>query len=744
MLHFHKLFSMTVLALALASAAFALPLAAPSGVENAKIDIAADTFSMVSTNVFAAIGNVVVRHGDVQITADRMEVNRVTGEVSADGNVVIVREGQMATRSEHLLYNYKTGEGLSASLDAQTEGMRVIAKQTVRRPDETFRLRDALVTTCTNEPGHMHWFAHGATADYKPNDYVELEDMTLRFANVPIFYFPWWKRSFSEHYGWRFVPGYESDWGGFILSTYKRQLVDFGGPFHDSLDSETHIDFRTERGIALGEDLLWHSGAKNGSELGHEHAGKVGVYWVNDDKPMDEDFDRELGHDEVEDSRYRVTLRHDSFFADGDYLTVRTSYMSDSYLMPDFYEDEYKSLVQPESFASYTHTGDGWSAGVGVYHRANEFYETVNRMPEVWADVLRTQIGATPFYYESQTVGGLLQREYADYGLDETSPYFSPVRDSYDSLRIDTRHGVFMPKNLFGFLSLVPRAVYRGTYYSSTMDTEEVLDGSNIVERVVNQGGKLRNLFELGAETSFKMYGLYDTDSGRVRHVVEPYINYTLIPEPNVTRDELYQFDSVDKLGKSNFARFGVRQRLQRKVDDDVFSMVDLDAFGIYEFEDDEGDSGLGKIGVDGTFRPMESMRMELEATYDVEESEVDKVDLWATLWNADRWEAAGECYYRPDVCTLFTGSMTFSASEEWKFNVYGRYDAELSRLEEVSAYVQYNLDCISFRFRTSFEPAFTRDDGTERSAKVRFSFYTWLRAFTPERYERKLHDGYW
>lgn len=713
--------------------------------KDAPIDISADTFSTTSNGWIAADGNVLVRKGDVQITADHISVNRSTGEIIARGDVNLIREGQGATRTDYLTYNYKTGEGLSSGLDVQAGVLRVIAEKTKRRADGSYELINTLVTTCTNDASCLHYAAHGGSAIYYPGQYVELEDMTLRFNDVPIFYFPWWRRSFADHYGWRFLPGYETDWGGYLLATYKHQLVDFGGEFHDSLDSNTHIDYRTERGFALGQEFLWHFG-----DPAAGHKGFISAYGFRDDDPMGEDLDRVANRDIVEENRYRITLRHDSFFTPVDYLTVRTSFLSDSYLLEDFYEDEYKDLVQPESYATYTHTGDGWLWGIGAYHRLNNFYESVNRLPDAWLDVIRTQIGETPFYYESQSRGGMLQREFADYDIPSNT-----VAEAYDTIRLDTRHAIYMPETFFGFLSFVPRAVYRGTYYADTFKENEVetFDGTNTVTSIQRSenGAGLRNIFELGAETSFKMYGLFDTDSGLIRHVVEPYINYTYVPEPNFVRSELLQFDDVDTLGLSHNARIGVRQLVQSKEvvavgdverDEQIVSLIDADIYAGYEFDNDQDDPGLKTIGVDSRFRPTDSIRAELEGQYDIDAAEIDYINFWLTLWNGDRWEAAGRCFYRPDQTTLLTGAVTCNFTEEWAMNLYGRYDAELSRVEEVATYIQYNLDCISFRLRTAYQPAFTRDDGSEREAKVKVGFYVWLRAYAPERYERRLRDG--
>ncbi len=711
---------------------FAKPISA-----NVPVEITAESFSAASNGWVVAEGSVLVRHSDSQVTADRIMVNKNTGDIVAEGNVVLVREGQGATRTDRIAYNYKTGEGITPRLDMQSAAFRVIAEKAKRLGDGSYELYDVKVTTCTNDESCLHYYVKASQAYFMPEQYVILKKATLLFQDIPIGYMPTAKKSLVDHFGWRFIPGYETDWGAYLLTTYKRQIVDFGGPTHDSLDSFTEIDYRTERGFALGEDIGWHFGENS---MGGGHFGRVGIYGIFDDNPMDEDYDREPGHDIAEDNRYRATASVNSAITDVDSVSLRASYLSDSYVLRDFYEDEYKRLNQPDTYATYAHTGDGWSGGLGVYHRLNKFYDSINRMPDAWLDVLNTQIGDTPFYYESQTEGGFLQHEFADYDQPDDS-----VPESYDTLRFDTRHAVFLPEKIFGFLSLVPRAAYRGTYYGTTCESSQVehTDGTNtfFTTQLEDGGAKFRNIYELGFETSFKAYGIYEDEAGRLRHVVEPYLNYTLVPEPNVRPSELYKFDSVDRLDKANNARFGLRQYLQRKVDDHTVNRIFADLYGIYDIEDANDESGMREVGIDSEFRPTDSIFIDLDAAYDVQESEVKNVDLWVTLWQGDSWEAAGEVYYRPDVCAQYAGAISVNLSEHWGAKIYARYDSELARLEEISGYVQYNLDCLSFRLRGRYEPSFTRDDGSEREAKIRVSFYTWLRAFPPKRYERKMHE---
>ena len=707
---------------------------------DAPVDIQADNFQSISNGWVAASGNVVIRQKDVQLTADRVMINRETGEVAADGNVILVRKGQVATRSDHVIYNYKSGDGLSNRLDMQSGSVRVISGPSTRDEHGFFLLHDALVTTCTNDPSCLHYCVTADEAEFAPGEYVQMHNAVVRFQGYPIFYYPLFRRSLVDHFGWRFVPGYETDLGAFLYTTYKTQLVDLGGEFNDTINSHSHIDYRTERGIALGEDLSWKIG-----ELYNDGSyGWIGGYWIDDKNPMDEDYDRDKKHDIAEDTRYRFTLRHDTYFTPQDYLTIRTSYFSDSYVFPDFYEEEYKDYLQPESYASYTHIGEYISFGGLVNHRANKFYQNVNRIPELWFDTTLLELGETGLYYESQTAGSFLQYEYADYdnGL--------PVADSYDTFRFDSRHELSYPLKL-DFLSVVPRTAYRGTYYSTTKVTryeEYSPDGTNTATRTIFEDGdaKLRSIFEVGTEVSFKAYGFYDGPDGLLyRHTVEPYANWTYVPEPNVRPFDLYYFDDIDKLDMGNYVKTGVRQIVHRKNEDDSkIKLFDLDLYAIYYFEDAKGESGIKYYGFDIIWYITDTIKIDADGRYDVDKSEFEHVDFWLGLWQGERFELAGECYYIPDDTTLFKGDIRCNLSDYWAVGVYARYDAEISRCEQVTAYLQYSLDCISFRFRTSYEPAYTRDDGTEREAKIKLGFYTWLRAYTPKRYERTLRDGYW
>ena len=51
------------------------------------------------------------------------------------------------------------------------------------------------------------------------------------------------------------------------------------------------------------------------------------------------------------------------------------------------------------------------------------------------------------------------------------------------------------------------------------------------------------------------------------------------------------------------------------------------------------------------------------------------------------------------------------------------RYECELARLQEISGYVEYSLDCISFQIRTGYEPAWTDAAGVASDANFKIGF---------------------
>lgn len=84
-----------------------------------------------------------------------------------------------------------------------------------------------------------------------------------------------------------------------------------------------------------------------------------------------------------------------------------------------------------------------------------------------------------------------------------------------------------------------------------------------------------------------------------LRHIFEPYANYSYRFEPNVTPGELFQFDEVDTLDKENTIRFGMRNFIQAKRGETgtrVANFLDADLFTSYHLETEGEEEDFGSL----------------------------------------------------------------------------------------------------------------------------------------------------
>ena len=220
--------------------------------------------------------------------------------------------------------------------------------------------------------------------------------------------------------------------GTFLLSSVRYRI-------NPLLIGESHVDWRTERGMGLGQDLTWRT-------EGRGYLGDVATYFLDDQKPVDDDEDTEAI--DAESQRYRIRLRNTHHIGPRDYVLANLHYLSDEDILEDFFEDEYRRRRQPDNYVMYTHRGDNYAASMLMRGRMNDFYTSVNRLPEVSLSTMRQQAGDSEFYYEGETTASSLEKQWKD-GSD---------KEDYSALRIDTLHTFSHPSKYLGFLTVTPRA----------------------------------------------------------------------------------------------------------------------------------------------------------------------------------------------------------------------------------------------------------------------------------------------
>jgi len=677
------------------------------------IEVSADRLEYEAEGkLLVGIGNVVVQQGPDIMRADCITVNTETEEAYATGNVIFEREGRI-WQGEELKYNFKTEIGDFGVTEAYIDPYYVYAEDSEKITENEFELNDVVLTTCEGED--PQFYIRTKQANLINQSIIKARNVVFVLGSVPIFYLPYFSYDINRQTNWDILPGYSSLWGAYLLTAYNYRMNDY-------MHGATHFDYRSKRGFGIGQDFKWRS-ETNGVR------GEFKSYYANDQQPYKDEDDEEDRAGEIDAERYRLSLVHTHMITPRDYFLINAGYVSDPYVLEDFFRNDFRDQVEPNHEISLSHRGDNFSAGVLINKRLNDFYENVDRLPEVTLAFQRQRIWDTPLYYEGENSMVYLKKLYPkDTGTPE-----------YDTFRLDSGHTILYPTRHFGFLNVIPRMGYQGTYYTKTKEeatrtitaavtTNVVVGGvTNTITSFTNRietytrdaDAKLRNLFEVGLESSFKAFKVMVepiNGEGGIRHVAEPYIDYTYVPEPDLRPDNIYQFDDIDALDKANNIKVGMRNKLQTKQRGSIFDpvamhtneysiirdIVDLDIYTYYHFEPEgEDEENLGPIYFDGEFRFTRWMMLDAEGNFDTHESEFREFDGRCGLVAPDASRIFLQYIYRKDKGAVdpYNNSVTLQLDlfpeKKWSLGTYWRQDLEDSYMEEQGYYIEHRFSCI-------------------------------------------------
>ncbi len=660
-----------------------------------------------------ARGNVVVAYGDQTLRADSIKINTAQREAFAEGNVVLTRGDGETWRGDSLRHDFEAKITTIERVVGESEPFRLLDSEKIERDkDNRFIVYNCRITTCEHDLPRAHYHVRARKVIVAPGRYLKIYGARWYFGAAPVMYFPYWKRNLKDRFGFNLQPGYRSREGYFALGSYSFPLGEF-------FKGETRLDYRTRRGWAVGQDVVWRDAAAG-------WGGDISVYYAADQEP---DAGMPPGEtSDIPSDRSRVRLRHRHAVTPRDTVRVQAHWLSDRDMLEDFFVREYRRSRQPENFAVYTRRGDTYIADLLLRGRMNDFYSEVQRLPELSVRFFRREIGDSRIFYESQSAAARLERVWAASNTNDLP---------YALSRIDSGHMLYRPRKVAGFLQVVPRAGYRLTWYSQTRETRNIWlpaeDGSlEPVSATVDRGADVRSQFQVGTEASFKAYKSWVGGVvSPLRHVVEPYADYTWAPEPTLAADNIYQFDRVDSLAKNHSVKLGVRNKWQTKVENVSHDLIDLDLYTRARLETEPAQDVLDPFFFDLRIRPtVKGWSLNLDGAYNPYDATLDRFNAETDLELADLWKASLEFRIRREESALLFGNVLLMPNKAWNFGVGGRYEFETERLEEVEGLVARFWDCMVLRTRVGFAPGYERADGRTREDDWRIAVEFWLTAF--------------
>jgi len=642
------------------------PLALELRSRSAQATVEFDERSGVATDP----AGVIVRYGDAELTARTVRVDRQTGETEAEGGVRLQR-GQELWTGDRLRYNFLTrqmsadrfrtgvapyfaaGEGLSANFTNQTH-----------------TATNAFVTT--DDIAEPTYLVRAKSIAFVPGRYLEARHATLYLGSVPVLYLPVYRRSFERHpNNFSFLPGYRSLYGPYLLGSYNWMV-------NTNLGGTVHFDYRLKRGFGGGPDVDY--------DLGLLGQGEIRTYVTRDEEPRADPNGRPIAAD-----RHRLGFFHSATLRSNLTARVVASEQSDAYILRDFFESEYRRDIQPKSFLEVNQLWPNFSLSLLARPQLNDFFQTVERLPDLKLSAFRQQLGISPFYYEGENSAG-----YFRFRTGES------VGTNYAALRADTFHQLLLPQTVFGWLNVTPRAGVRFTHYG-----EQEGAGSALLEQ--NRG-----VFNTGVEVSTKASRIWPGARSRfwdvtaLRHIVEPSVNYVFVPSPSAAPRELPQFDyelrslrlvpvdfldynAIDSIDSQNVLRFGLRNKLQTKRLEQSETLVHWALATDWRLDPRADQDTFADLYSDLDLKPRSWLTLNSELRWDLDEGLFRMANHTATIEPTTTWHwKVGHRYLRDDPAfgplsgnNIFLSSLYYRFNENWGARLTHHFEARDGRLEE-------------------------------------------------------------
>ena len=681
------------------------------GIGPGQIEFNYETGFFVTTNDFVA------RYQGAVLTAHRAQGNRITGEMEAEGAVNLQYENQVWS-GDRLQYNFFTHQIHTARFRTGKNpffatGGGLGANQT----NHTYAATNAFVTTDDVEkPGFR---VHARRLTIVPGKYFVARDAVLYFGNVPVFYFPYYRRNFDRRQGsFEFTPGYRSSYGPYLLGAYNWY-------WNEKLYGSLHADYRLKRGFGGGPDAYYDAGV-----LGE---GTVKYYYLRDHESGFLIFTNGLPTSStngvpIERDRYRLAFTHQVNIRTNLTATVVLRQESDPFVGRDFFESEYRDNTQPGSFLDVNQRWSNFSLDVLAQPRINDFFETIERLPEVKLTGERQQLGLSPFYYESESSVGYFRHTFAN-----------DLTNSFAAYRADTFHQLLLPQTFFGWLNVTPRVGGRFTDYGETHGVG-----------TTNQEQQ-RWVFNTGAEVSFKASRIWQgahsklVDADGLRHVVEPSVNYVFVPTPNKPPPELPQFDSqlptlrllpvdfpdynsIDSIDSQNVLRLGLRNTLQTRRKNRVENLFKWAVYADWRLKPRPDQGTFTDVYSDLDFKPRSWITVNSETRYSLNDRQWREANHTLTLTPNSTWSwSVGHRYLRSDPTlgpdsgnNTILSSFYYRFSENWAGRLQHRFEARDGTLEE--QYYTLYRDFRSWTAALTFRVRESRIGPTDYGVAVTFS----------------------
>jgi LPS-assembly protein len=665
--------------------------------QNVPIEITSTGETTYENGLATARDNVAIHIGNTDIYADYAQYNSTTHDMDLRGHVRIYRDTSLYT-AESGVYNTETKKIRTTNGRTESQPYFLTGANVNSISENGYLVKNGTFTTQDSAKPDFH--LHARTIRIYEEDRVIFQYVTAYVGKVPVFWWPYLYQSLSDTFSFTISPAYTSTWGPSLLTE-----VMF--PITDNIRGRLRLDYFGRRGPAIGFDPTIDYGKDENSQA------RIKTFFIKDQNP---DINQtNIPRQEVSDTRYRLSLEDRTNFTDDIYGIANITKLSDQYVMEDFYPGEFRVDPVPDNVVALTKTNPFFTITGIARFQANEFFTTTERLPEVVLDIKRHGLFGGPIFYEGETGFANLQLQNPE----------GAGFENYGTTRFDTFHQLTYPNTYFGWLSIVPRVGYRGTYYGKTWDLAStnfvppsnplipdfILPPPTTANPVKFDGDTFRSVFNTGAEASFKISRTWENVQSRtwgldgLMHVIQPFTDFSYVKEdgPNPTSILAFdrfepstqlraidfpQFTTIDSIDSWTVWRVGVRNRLETRRDDQTITWLELDTFLDVNFENPYDRTDYSNFFNNLRFTPLPWMSFTINSQVPAFAKGFTEVDTLANVQPLSNVQlSVGHRYLNNNPffqnSSLFVVGGYCRINDNWGVGVQEQYEATTGILEE-------------------------------------------------------------
>lgn len=478
------------------------------------VSLEADQLSFdQGSGTYQAVGKVQLQKGSLTLHADRVQWNEVTGEALASGEVEVTEPAGYLT-GETLWLNINTDAGRLTGGRAflREKNVHLVGREIERFDAETYRVSEGTFTTCDGET--PSWKFGAKRLDVTLGGYARARHVLFYVYDLPIFYLPYliYPVSAERESGFLMPRFGYSDRRGTELSLGYYQVLG------RNMDATFYLDYLSDLGVGKGAEFRYIFGQGNEGILHGYHISGI----------------KDAG------DRYALDWEHLGSLSDRLRLIGDVEYVSSSDYFADFGEEagEYnRDMV--ESVVALSHNWDRVNLGGQFKYTRNlqgSNDATLQQLPEVRLDLLRRRLGETPFFTD----------------LESSTTYFWR-HEGLKGQRLNLRPSLGAVFEAGGFLEIAPELGYRQRFYQTSSD---------------GPGYEAQGLADFSTRVSTRLTRIFAPGGKKlrsIRHLVEPEIFYTYIP--NVNQSHLPQFDRWDTIAPRNALGYALTNRFTARLE---------------------------------------------------------------------------------------------------------------------------------------------------------------------------------